>query len=299
MTVTTPSATGASSNKRRQARHHEHAGGDHGRGVDEGGDRRRALHRVRQPGVQQELRRLAHGAHEQQQAGDGQRVDIHAEDMDLLADEAGRRGEDLIERDRIGEEKDKENAEREAEVADAVDDEGLDGGSVGRGLLIPEADEQIGGETDALPTEEHLHQIVGRHQHQHGEGEQRQIGEEPLARGILVHVADRIEMHERRHGGDDDEHDRRQAVDAQSPVHLDVARDDPFRDDRHGHRRGAERDLAEGDPRQRGRDEQQRGGDDFRRALAKRAAEQAGDQEAQKGEEDDCDVHCPLSPSSC
>ncbi len=100
--------------------------------------------------------------------------------------------------DRFGELKHEENAERETEVADAVDDERLDRRGVGRGLLIPEADEQIRGEADALPAKEHLHEIVGRHQHQHGESEQRQIGEEARPIRVLVHIADRIEMHEAR-----------------------------------------------------------------------------------------------------
>ena len=56
--------------QRRQARQHEHAGGHHGRGMDQRRHRRRAFHGVRQPGVQRHLRRLAHGAHEQQQADD-------------------------------------------------------------------------------------------------------------------------------------------------------------------------------------------------------------------------------------
>ena len=38
--------------ERRQPRHHEHAGGHHGRGMDQRRDRRRAFHGVRQPGVQ-------------------------------------------------------------------------------------------------------------------------------------------------------------------------------------------------------------------------------------------------------
>ena len=83
--------------------------------------------------------------------------------------------------DRAGQIEGEEDAEREAEVAHAVDDEGLDRGGVGRGPVVPEADQQVGHEADALPAEEQLHQIVGRHQHQHGEGEQRQIGEEPRA----------------------------------------------------------------------------------------------------------------------
>ena len=37
----------------------------------------------------------------------------------------------------------REDAEREAEIADAVDDEGLDRGRVGLRLLVPEADQQI------------------------------------------------------------------------------------------------------------------------------------------------------------
>ena len=54
------------------------------------------------------------------------------------------------------------------------------------GLLVPEADQQIGREAHAFPAEEQLHEVVGRHQHQHGEGEQRQIGEEARPVRVLV-----------------------------------------------------------------------------------------------------------------
>ena len=86
--------------QRRQPRHHEHAGRHHGGGVDQRRDRRRAFHRVGQPGVQQELRRLAHRAHEQQQADQRQRVDVPAEEVDGLAGERGRLREDGVEVDR-------------------------------------------------------------------------------------------------------------------------------------------------------------------------------------------------------
>jgi hypothetical protein len=65
-----------------------------------------------------------------------------------------------------------------AEIADAVDDERLHGRGVGRRLLVPETDQQVGRHAHAFPAEEHLQQVVGRHQHQHGEGEERQVGEE-------------------------------------------------------------------------------------------------------------------------
>ena len=105
-----------------------------------------------------------------------------------------------------------------AEIADPVDDEGLDGRGVGRRLLVPEADQQVGRKADAFPAEEHLHQVVGRHQHQHGEGEQRQIGEEARPVRIVVHVADRIDVDQARHRVDDHQHHRGQRVDAERPV---------------------------------------------------------------------------------
>ena len=48
---------------------------------------------------------------------------------------------------------------------------------------------------------------------------------------VLVHVADRIEVHERRDRGHDDQHHRRQRVDAERPVDVEVARRDPVADD--------------------------------------------------------------------
>ena len=54
--------------QRVQARDQVHAGGDHRGGVDQRGDRRRALHGVREPGVQRDLGGLGEGADEQQDA---------------------------------------------------------------------------------------------------------------------------------------------------------------------------------------------------------------------------------------
>ena len=48
------------------------AGGDHRGGVDEGADRRWAFHRVGQPDLQRELRRLADAAEEDAEAGGDQ-----------------------------------------------------------------------------------------------------------------------------------------------------------------------------------------------------------------------------------
>ena len=213
--------------QRRQPRHHEHAGRHHGRGVDQRGNRRRAFHRVRQPGVQQELGRFAHRAHEQQQAGQRQRIGMPAEEVDGLARQPRRSGEDRLEIRRVEQHEDGEDAQREAEIADAVDDKGLDRRRVRRGLVVPEADQEIAGETDTFPAEEQLDQIVSSHQHQHRKGEQRQIGKEPRPIRILVHVADGIEVHEGRDGVDHHQHHGGQRIDAQRPRYLQVAGIDP------------------------------------------------------------------------
>ena len=145
-----------------------------------------------------------------------------AEEIDGLARQPRRTGKDGFEVDRTHQHEDRKDAEQKAEIADPVDHESLDRRCVGRRLLVPEADQQVAHETDAFPAEEQLDQIVGGHQHQHREGEQRQIAEEPRPVRILVHVADRIEMHERRNRVDHDQHDGRQRVDAQRPRHLQV-----------------------------------------------------------------------------
>ncbi len=51
---------------------HVDAGGDHGGGVDERGDRRGAFHRVGQPDVERKLRALAGRAQQQAEADGGE-----------------------------------------------------------------------------------------------------------------------------------------------------------------------------------------------------------------------------------
>ena len=212
--------------QRRQPRHHEHARRHHGGSVDQGRHRSRTFHGVRQPSVQQELRRLAHRAHEQQQADQGEGIDVPVEHVNGLADQRWRLVEDGAVIHRPGHCKHGKNAERKTEIADPIDDEGLDGGGIRFRLVIPESDQQIARQADPFPAEKQLHEVIGGHQHQHREGEHRQIAEEARPVRVLLHVTDGIEVHEGRHRGDHDEHDRRQGVDPQRPVNLEVAGND-------------------------------------------------------------------------
>jgi hypothetical protein len=156
----------------REPRHHEHARRHHGGGVNQRRDRRRPFHGIGKPGVQQELRRFSHRPHEQKETDQRERIHVPGQEVNGLAGERWRLRENGVEVDRAGHQEHREDAERKAEIADAIDDEGLDGGGVRLRLLVPETDEQIAHQPDALPAEKQLHEIVRRHQHQHGEGEQ-------------------------------------------------------------------------------------------------------------------------------
>ena len=92
------------------------------------------------------------------------------------------------------------NAQQEAKVAYPVDQKGFEVGENCCGLFVPEPDQQIGYESDCLPTEKQLQIVVGHHQHQHRKGEQRNITEESLITRIFMHIANGVDVHHQRHG---------------------------------------------------------------------------------------------------
>ena len=233
------------------------AGRDHRRGVDEGGDGRRAFHRVGQPDVQRELRRLADAAEEDAQARDDEQPVRHDAVVDVIGrcgdveatslcgrDRAvevlgmvpgignrargsrcgavaggssncrpssalgrgltrticsqavlavrvlsGRgRAEHLLEVERAEVGPDDQQADDEAGVADAVDDERLVRRVAGARPLVVEADQEERADADQLPADEHLEQVVREHQVEHREAEQRQVQEEPAEPAAAVKV---------------------------------------------------------------------------------------------------------------
>src|SRR4029077_12583442 len=99
--------------------------------------------------------------------------------MKALAGQRRRLRENGVKIDGSGEIEHRENAERKAEIADAIDEKSLDRSGVGFGAVIPESDQQIACKAYAFPAEKQLHEIIRRRQHQHGKGEKRQIRKEP------------------------------------------------------------------------------------------------------------------------
>ena len=192
-----------------------HAGGDHGGRVDERGDRRRTFHRVRKPYVQRELGRLTRSTGE-----DAQREKRDDRCRGHVARHVSR-GPFLdgrhIEVTRFAE--DEKQCREEAEVANASDDERLLRGSGGAGFVEPEADEQVRAKTNQFPEDEYLEEVVGEDEAQHREREQTHVGEVATFAFVAVHVSGGIQLDEHRNAGDDDEHDCRQAVNANAEVH--------------------------------------------------------------------------------
>ena len=117
----------------------------------------------------------------------------------------------------------REDADEEAEVADPVGDEGL---APGVGLLlvgVPEADQQVAAEADALPPDEGEQQRVAEHQREHGRDEEVQVGEEAGVAGVVLvrHVGRRVDVDEGADAGDDQQHGAGEPVDQQPPGHGD------------------------------------------------------------------------------
>ena len=77
---------------------------------------------------------------------------------------------------KVGEEH--EEAHRQGGIADARDDERLHGGlPIGR-VFVPEADQEVTAETDALPAEVEQKEVIRQHQDQHGRHKEVHAGKE-------------------------------------------------------------------------------------------------------------------------
>ncbi len=240
----------------RGAAGHEIDARRHHRGsVDEGACGGRPLHGVGQPDVKRGLRALAARRQEQTEAdrrADGAADDparllqaCHSEHARLKAPIGERH---VVEIERAVGQPDEEHRDREAEVADAVDEERLLCGSGGLRLAEPESDQQVAAGPDRLPEDVDDEKIRRAHEHRHREDEEGDEREEPGVVGIVVHVADRVDGDEQADARDEREHRRRERIEPQ----LDRDGERNRRGRSAGTRRGERR--AGGNGRGRGND---------------------------------------------
>jgi len=192
------------------------------------------------------------------------------------------------------------DTKHEAKVAHAIDHKGLNRRSICTRLFEPEADEQITGQAHAFPTEEHLNQVVRRHQHEHGEGKEAEICKEPGLIWVFLHIAPAVQMHERRDGRNHHQHDGCQRVDAECPVKAECPALNPFKN---GHDRGCLGTCQETDeygPAERAANEQRASRQRLSNRIAKHPVAQPCDYSREQGQEynEKDRLHCVLNPSS-
>ncbi len=250
-------------------------GGDHGRRVDQRGDGGGARHRVGQPGVQRELRRLARHTREEQQRH--QRRVVEA---------TGRDGaEDPGDPERAGVGGEREQADQKGDIAELGDQERLEGGGARLGRLPVVAHEEVRADAHDLPADQEHHQVAGVDDEQHRGGEE---GDESRVRGVarvVAQIARRVDLHTGRDEADEDGDQDREAVEVQREVDGDRTRGRELG-------RGVDRlapALAHGDhhgERESGQGGQDREGPD---EAGGGAAEQQSGRRAEKGEKRDED----------
>ena len=113
------------------------------------------------------------------------------------------------------------DTEQKTKVTHTVDQKGLEVGVDGGRSRVPETDQQIGHQADRFPTEEQLQEVIRHDQHQHAEGEQRDIGKEALIARVVVHVAYGVDVHHPRHEGHGHHHGCGQLIDQEAKVEID------------------------------------------------------------------------------
>ena len=229
--------------------------------MNQGRNRRGTGHRVGQPNVKRNLRRLASRADEQKQPGPERhrlpKPQGCAEGCTALGGI-----ENLRNAQRAGGAKEQEHSDEEAEITDAVGDEGLLAGTGVGAVLVPEANQEVAGQPHAFPTDEYHGQVVAQDQEQHRPTEQIQVREEAWVVLLVGHVAHRIDVDERADEGDHQAQKPRQGIHAQRKIHHHLAAGKPriegvdnaasMDDRRQPEEEGIQRDHARGEHRQRG-----------------------------------------------
>ena len=195
-----------------------HTGHNHGGGVDECRHRGRALHGVGEPDVEREHGRLAHTAGEDEHQGPCEHRGTH--ECSTL-----KRGEDALgvlshgqEVEMTCIERKYEDTEKESEVGETGDDKRFLTSRDGRGKRVEESDEQEWRRAHKLPEDVHLEDVGSDNESEHRETEERQEGIVTLETLLTVHIAERIDMHHKRDGGDDYKHQCRDGVEQKSEL---------------------------------------------------------------------------------
>jgi hypothetical protein len=188
----------------------------HGGRVQVGADRRRRRHRVGQPEMEGELRRLGEAAEDHQQHG--RHRGRMRQDRLARRDDTGKAG-------RAGGDRDEDEARQQREPAAAGDQQRLQRRLPRCRLLVVVGDEEEGSEARQLPEDEQGDDVVRRDGAKHRHHEDHQQHDQSAEPRVAPQVAPCIEQHERADSCDQQREHRGQPVEPQ-----------PARDAEGGHR---------------------------------------------------------------
>ncbi len=120
--------------------------------------------------------------------------------------------------------RDGEHAEQESGIAHAIGDERLVSRSRGGVPLEVETDQQVRTQAHALPADKHQGIVVAQDERQHGEHEQVQVAEEAVVAAFVGHVADRVNVDQHAHAGDEQQPDGRKRIEQEAGVGAELRR---------------------------------------------------------------------------
>ena len=149
----------------------------HGRGMDKGRNRSRTRHGIGEPSEERNLSGLTRTADKEEETRQREHRK-HNLDMTGRHDHLDERREGIVIEDAgAAHRHEAEHTEQEADIAHAVHDERLVRRLAVIDILVPETDEEVRAEAYAFPTEEREEQVIGKHEHDHAEQEQVDVGQ--------------------------------------------------------------------------------------------------------------------------
>ncbi len=197
------------SQRRVQARQQKYTGLDHGCRVQIGRNRRWRCHRMGQPEVEGELRRL--GEHAQQHQYQRQRIQL------MCANRVTSR-QHLRQLEAAGDMADQQDAGEQRQTTAAGDRQRHARALAGFGARTPEADQQERRQAGQLPEHQHQQQVFREHHTEHGAHEQQQESEETPHRLGLGQVITGVEDHQQTDAENQQGEQETQAIEAQAEV---------------------------------------------------------------------------------
>jgi len=163
--------------------------------VDQRRYRGGAGHGVGQPGLQWQLRGLAHSAPEQRQGCQGDPEVAFGEHLRRLYQQ-------FLDIQRTQLHEQDEQTEGHQHVTDPGNQEGLERGIAVLAFGVVEADQQVTAHAHAFPAQVEKQQVIGQYQAQHAGDEQVGIGEEARITRLAAHIPAGEQVNEKAHAGD-------------------------------------------------------------------------------------------------